>query len=229
MKNIGVIADPHANLAALEAVLEDMPRVDDILCAGDLVGYGPHPNEVVDLVNSKNIFSVLGNHDHAVVEESFGSLNDFAAEAARWTLTELTEENIDFLENLDLKFGTEYEDYSIFMAHGTPRNPLKEYLYPGVSNRALVNMTQGIDADVIVLGHTHVPLERMIQGRLVINPGAVGQPRDRNPDAGYMILKLGREIEVIHERVPYEIDRTTDRIKDLGLPEKLAMRLRFGW
>lgn len=229
MKKIGVIADPHANLSALKAVLDDMPRVDRIICAGDLVGYGPQPNEVLELAKAKDIHSILGNHDHAVISEKFGSLSDLAAKVARWTRGELTEENLNFLRNLSKKLEIKEEGYKIFMAHGTPRNPLKEYLYPGSSNRTLVKMTQDTDANVIVLGHTHVPLEQTIQGKLLINPGAVGQPRDRNPEASYMVLKLGRKKDLIQNRTSYDIEKTVQKVKDLGLPEKFATRLHFGW
>lgn len=229
MEKIGVIADPHANLNALEAVLDDMPRVDRVICAGDLVGYGPQPNEVIDLVRSKDILSVLGNHDYAVATKDFSSLSKLATEGARWTREVLDDENLNFLKNLPEKTEIEAEGYEVFMAHGTPRNPLEEYLYPGTSNRALVKMTQEVDTDVIVLGHTHIPLEQKIQGKLVINPGAIGQPRDRNPKAGYMILKLGRKMELIRERVSYDFEKTEQKIKDAGLPEKFGARLHFGW
>ncbi|KXB06218.1 hypothetical protein AKJ53_00975 [candidate division MSBL1 archaeon SCGC-AAA382F02] len=228
MKKIGVIADPHGNLSALEAVLEDMPKVDRIICAGDLVGYGPQPNEVIDLVKSKDILSVLGNHDYAVYQEKTGSLNKLAAKVAEWTHENLEKENLRFLGKLPKKTKIE-EKYEIFIAHGTPRKPLKEYLYPNVSNRNLVKMTQGTDTDIIVLGHTHIPLEKMIQGKLILNPGAVGQPRDRNPKASYMVLKLGRKKEVIQNRVSYDIEKTEKKINELELPEKFGTRLHFGW
>lgn len=229
MKKIGVIADPHSNLPALEAVLEDMPKIDKIICAGDLIGFGPQPNEVIDLIRSQNILSILGNHDYAVVEEKYSSLDNRAGQVARWTRAKLKKENLDFLKKLNRTEEIVGGGYEIFLVHGTPKNPLKEYVNPGTSNRALVKMTQEADSDIIILGHTHVPLNRMIQGKLILNPGSVGQPRDRNPDASYMVLKLGDEIEVLHERVEYDIERVEDITKDFGLPEKFAIRLHFGW
>ncbi len=229
MKKIGVIADPHANLEALEKVLEDMPDVDRIICAGDLVGYGPSPNEVIDLVKSKNILSVLGNIDNAVIENDTSSFDEETTKSINWTLDELEDDNLNHLEKLSEKERIEEENYEIFIAHGTPRKPLKEYIYPGTSNRALVKMTQEVDTDIIVLGHTHVPLEQKIQGKLILNPGAVGQPRDRNPKAGYLILELGEEIKTEQVRISYEVEKTEKKIKDAGLPEKLAIRLHFGW
>lgn len=229
MERIGVIADIHANGEALKSVLEDMPQVDRKICAGDLVGYGPEPDEVIELIKSKDILTVMGNHDQAVANGEFSSLSKSAAKAARWTRKNLEEENLDFLEGLPEKIQVEIEGYKVFMAHGTPRSPFKEYLYPGVSDRVLTKMTQGVDADVVILGHTHVPLERIIQERLILNPGAVGQPRDRDPKASYTVLKLGREKEVIQKRISYNIDETEQKIKDSGLPERFATRLHFGW
>jgi len=230
MKKIGIIADLHANLHAIDAVLEDMPEVDRIICAGDLVGYGPEPNEVLERINEeKKIISVKGNHDQAVLDKNTSSFDKESAETLKWTIEELKKKNLNFLKNLPEKLTVNEEGYEIFTAHGTPRKPLKEPLFPGTSNRALVRMTLGTEADLIILGHTHVPLDRRFQGKLIINPGAVGQPRDRNPDASYMVLELGTEKKITHKRVSYDIKETRQKMKDKGLPEKLAMRLQLGW
>ena len=229
MKKIGVISDPHANLEALRTVLEDMPDVDEIICAGDLVNLGPQPNEVIDLIKNENVLTVLGNHDHAVIEKDKSSFNEEVAKSLTWTREELTKNNLNFLEDLSKTERLEGEDYEIFIAHGTPRKPLKEYLYPGTSNRALMKMTKKVDTDVIVLGHTHVPLKRTIQSKRILNPGSVGQPRDRDPKAGYSVIELGDEIEGEQFRVSYDIEKTKKKIEDSDLPEKLAIRLEFGW
>ncbi len=229
MKKIGVISDPHANLEALRTVLEDMPDVDKIICAGDLVNLGPQPNEVIDLIKNEDILTVLGNHDHAVIENDASSFNEEVAESLKWTREELTKDNLNFLKDLSKTERLEEEDYEIFIAHGTPRKPLKEYLYPGTSNRALMKMTKKVDTDVIVLGHTHVPLKRTIQSKRILNPGSVGQPRDRNPKASYSVIELGDEIEGEQYRVSYDIEKTKKKIEDFDLPEKLGIRLEFGW
>ena len=229
MKKIGVIADPHSNAVALQAVMDDMPDVDRIICAGDLVGYGPQPNEVVEMVKSMDALTVLGNHDHAVITGDYNAYDELAAKADRWNQKELKDENMQFLKKLDKIKEIEIEGHKIFVAHGTPRKPLKEYLYPGTSKRALAKMTQTANADVIILGHTHVPMDEMIQGKLVINPGSSGQPRDREPEASYMVLNLGSEREVTLQRVSYDIDKVEKMIEEAGLPEKFATRLHFGW
>lgn len=229
MKKLALIADIHGNLEAFGAVLDDMPEVEKILCAGDFVGYGPEPNEVLEIARSKEIISVRGNHDHAVISEKYGDLNELARKSAKWTRQNLKSKNLDFLKDLPKKITLEEEGYEIFIAHGTPRKPLKEYIYPGSSNRALVNITRGTNSNIIILGHTHVPLEETIQNKYIINPGSVGQPRDKNPDASYMILSLGKEKKVLRKRISYNIDKTERKIKNSGLPEKFATRLHFGW
>ncbi|KXB09426.1 hypothetical protein AKJ35_00835 [candidate division MSBL1 archaeon SCGC-AAA833F18] len=226
---MGVIADPHSNLPALKAVLDHMPKVDQIICVGDLVGYGAEPNEVVETVKSKDISSVMGNHDHAAVTGKVSSFNPYAAKAALWTGEALTNENQEFLENLPREVKFKEGKWEIYMVHGSPRRPLTEYILPGISNQDLVRLTKEINADVVILGHTHVPLERRIMGKLIINPGAVGQPRDRDPRASYMVLKLGRKLDVEHKRVSYNVEEAAQKIMKAGLPEELATRLNFGW
>lgn len=229
MKKIGLIADIHSNLVALKAVLEDMPEVEKILCAGDLIGYGPQPKETIELVKSKDINSCMGNHDYAVAKNDFHSLTNDARKAAEWTRGKLDKNELSFLNGLKEKIQLKIENYEIFIAHGTPRKPLKEYLYPSTSNRALLKITQKANSDIILLGHTHIPLKKSIQGKIVLNPGAVGQPRDRNPKASYMLIEIGEEIEIAEKRVKYDIEKTTEKIEQFELPEEFGTRLNFGW
>lgn len=97
---IGVIADPHSNLAALQAVLKQMPKVDDIICAGDLVGYGAEPNEVIDLINKRKVQAVLGNHDYGAITRDVAGFNPFAAKAVLWTADNLGKDNVKYLRGL---------------------------------------------------------------------------------------------------------------------------------
>ena len=229
MTKIGVIADPHSNLQALEAVLGDMPSVDSIICAGDLVGYGAQPNEVVDLARKRKIKTVLGNHDHAAVTLDTGGLSPVAAEVARWTAERLTPKNSRFLRGLPRETTLKKGGKSIYMAHGSPRNRLAEYIFPGTPNRVLIRMMGGVRAEIVILGHTHVPMQRVIQGKLLLNPGGVGQPRDRDPKASYAVLDLEGEPEVEFRRVGYNIAEAAGKIEEEGLPKELATRIHFGW
>lgn len=206
-----------------------MPQVDRIICAGDLVGYGGRPNEVVELAKSRDVLAVLGDHEHAIITRDFDSLDPLAKEAAPWTSDELTGENLEFLRGLPKSANFSEEGRDIYMVHGSPRNPFEECVYPDISNRILVKLTQKVDANVIVLAHTHIPMERTIQGKLIINPGSVGQPRDRDPNASYMVLKLGRGTEVESKRTSYDVDGASEAMREASLPEELATRLHFGW
>ncbi len=225
---IGLVADPHSNLAAFKAVLDDMPRVDQIICVGDLVGYAAEPNEVVTLARSKRIKVVMGNHDYAAVTRDVRGFNPIAAQAALWTADNLSEENLKFLSNLPTHLKLTLKQ-KLYVVHGSPRDPINEYVFPDYPNQELAKIVEGVDAEVVVLGHTHVPMKRMIMGKLIVNPGSVGQPRDRDPRASYGVLKLGEEIEVSYRRVGYDIEDTAKKIKAAGLPEELAARLFFGW
>lgn len=206
-----------------------MGEMDKIVCSGDLVGFGPRPNQVIELIESKQVIAVLGDHDHAVATEKFDFLDELSKKVAKWTHNELKDENRDFLDGLPQKVEVNVEERKIFAVHGTPKNPLDECLYPGASNLTMVHATQMVNSDVIVLGHTHVPMKKMIQGKLVINPGSVGQPRDRNPKASYAILKVGEDLEADTKRVSYDIEETEQIIRDSGLPKKFGTRLHFGW
>jgi putative phosphoesterase len=226
---IGLLSDIHSNLAAFKAVLKDMPKVDEVICVGDLVGYAAEPNEVVKLARSKGIRSVMGNHDCAAVTRDVRGFNDRAATAAVWTSDKLTRENRDYLASLPTHLELKEENQKLYAVHGSPRDPLGEYVFPDFSNRDMVAVTKGVEADVVVLGHTHIPMKRAVMGKNIFNPGGVGQPRDRDPRASYAVLTIGKEIEISFWRVEYDIKATAEKIRAVGLPEELATRLFFGW
>lgn len=226
---IGIISDVHSNLAAFKAVLEDMPRVDELICVGDLVGYAAEPNEVVELARSKHVLAVMGNHDYAVATRDVRGFNPIAAQVALWTADHLSRENLEYLSNLPTHLKLERDGQKLYVVHGSPRDPLNEYIFPDTSNRMLAELVRDLDANIVVLGHTHMPIKRIIYGKLLINPGGVGQPRDRDPRASYVLLTLGKKVDVSHRRVEYDIKTTAQKITEAGLPSELATRLFFGW
>ncbi len=226
---IGLVSDIHSNLSAFKAVLKDMPSVDTIICMGDMVGYGAQPNHVLRLARSKKVRSTMGNHDYAALTQDVRGFNDRAANVAIWTSENLTTENSEYLAVLPTSINLKIGDKKIFVVHGSPRDPLNEYVFPNISNRDLVEVIKGVDADIILLGHTHIPMKRLIMGKIVVNPGGVGQPRDRDPRASYVVLSGGKEIGISFRRVEYNIDASVAKIKAAGLPEELATRLFFGW
>jgi diadenosine tetraphosphatase ApaH/serine/threonine PP2A family protein phosphatase len=237
---VAVLSDIHGNLHALEAVLDSIARdvPDELWCLGDLVGYGPRPNECCSLVRERAEVCLIGNHDLGVLGRI--DLDVFAPEAAvsaRWTAGVLEAEARDYLEPLSPSGVRE----GVGLFHASPRDPVWEYvLAPAVALAALA----GTEEDVVLVGHSHVALsfgweERFLglapdgtevdlaRERRLLNPGSVGQPRDGDPRAAWLLLDLEARRAVFH-RVPYPVERTQEEIRAAGLPEALAARLEHG-
>jgi diadenosine tetraphosphatase ApaH/serine/threonine PP2A family protein phosphatase len=240
---LAVLSDIHANLAALDAVLADLdaqPAVEQVWACGDIVGYGPQPNEVIDRLRQREARAVMGNHDGAaigVVDVTW--FNDAAAAAIRWTEGVLTAESRAFLAALPER----RVEGELTAVHGSPRDPIWEYIVsPDV---AAANLDR-FDTRVCLFGHTHYPVvyaaqdggvqriettretaATLPQARLMLNPGSVGQPRDGDPDSSYLILDLTAATAEFR-RVPYDIERTQGLMRAAGLPEWLAERLSHG-
>jgi len=241
---VAVISDIHGNLHALDAALAalDSEQFDQIWCLGDLVGYGPRPNECCARVAGRADVCLIGNHDLGVLERI--SLEEFSHEAAasaRWTQGELDDEARSFLEGLPP--GVELAEAGAELYHASPRDPVWEYVLDAGSMRAaLEDTTQG----VILVGHSHVPLTAMLddgqlhashapegtevdfaERRVLMNPGSIGQPRDGDPHAAFLLIDLD-ERQAWFRRVEYDVERTQQEIRDAGLPEALAERLTHG-
>lgn len=238
-----IISDIHANLIALEAVLEDAGKFDAIWCLGDVVGYGPNPNECIALLESKKEFyCLLGNHDAA----SFGilDLSTFNPEAKRsmeWTQSQLNASSIKFLDSLPETRKFE----NVILAHGSPRQPVYEYL---VDTKGATENFSHFDTDYCFVGHTHLPTlfhlgenneianisipavgsVTRLMARTIINPGSVGQPRDRDPRASYAIFESENHLWK-YKRIAYDIEETQKRMKKENLPERHIFRLEGGW
>ncbi|MDI6902470.1 MAG: metallophosphoesterase family protein [Methanocellales archaeon] len=218
---IALISDIHSNLPALKAVL-DIIDVDQILCAGDIVGYYPFPNEVIELVKEHDLRSIYGNHDKAVITGDTSWFNPIAASAIEWTRDNISLEGIKFLEELPAQLM--FEDVAI--VHGSPHDP-DEYVYPTTSPAKLEKFLDQVSKKVLVLGHTHVQWSLELGDRKIINPGAVGQPRDGNPKAAYAILDTKSKEFTMH-RIGYDVEETASKTLEVGLPQHLARRLFFG-
>jgi predicted phosphodiesterase len=239
---IAVLSDIHSNLHALEAVLADVDRQspDEIWCLGDVVGYGPRPNECVRLIRERAALCLCGNHDLATV----GGIDivDFSGDAgiaARWTQGVLGEDEADWLRSLR-PLG---ERPGVELFHGSPRDPVWDYVL--TEQVALISILE-TTAPLILVGHSHVPLALGWDGdaltgglapegtdvelagkRWLVNPGSVGQPRDGDPRAAWALVDIeaGR---ATFRRVPYPIERTQTEIREQNLPEPLALRLAHG-
>lgn len=217
---LAFIADVHANIVALEEVLRHIK--EPIFCAGDLVGYNPFPNEVVERVQEEKITCILGNHDFAVITGDTSWFNPVAAEAIEWTRKRISGRSLEFLKSLPRSYSREF-----YMVHGSPRNELEEYVFSDYPDYALLSFFEEIGQRTLVLGHTHVAFVKAIEGRQIINPGSVGQPRDGDARAAYALFDTEtRAVEI--RRVEYDVKKVADEILAAGLPEKFAARLYFG-
>jgi diadenosine tetraphosphatase ApaH/serine/threonine PP2A family protein phosphatase len=239
---VAVVSDIHANLHALDAVLAavDADPVDAIWCLGDIVGYGPRPNECCDLVRERASLSLCGNHDLAVTGAlDLGDFSGDAAVAARWTRDVLRAEALAWLKGLEPS--AHAEGVSLF--HGSARDPVWEYV---LTDEAAVTTLLLTESQVVLVGHSHVALQIVLRGseleggvapdgtvlglgeaRWILNPGSVGQPRDGDPHAAYLVLDLDAGT-VTFRRVAYDVEATQAEMREAGLPEMLAMRLAVG-
>lgn len=219
---VAVISDIHSNLPALREVLKEIEGMK-IFCCGDLVGYAAFPNEVIEVVKKKKIISILGNHDYAVITGDTSWFNPVAAAAVDWTRKEIKKENLDFLNSLPKLYEGDF-----YMVHGSPRNQLDEYVSEDYPEKELLSFFEYTSRDVMILGHTHRPFIKKLGGKLMFNPGSVGQPRDLDPRAAYAVFDAAaKKVEI--KRVEYDIDEAADAIIEKGLPEFLARRLYAGW
>ncbi len=216
---IGLISDVHGNAPALKEVLRDMGDVEAILHAGDVVGYNPYPSIVIQKFRELDVRSINGNHDRALIGSSGFGFNTLASQGLKWTEKELTKQDIEYLKSLDTEM--DFLDGEIHVAHGAPGHP-DRYLYPEGFSQDLLG-----DETVLVLGHTHIQGKSEFPEGTVVNPGSVGQPRDGDPRAGYALLDIdGMDVDLF--RVEYPVDEVADKIRSVGLPERLASRLYDG-
>jgi predicted phosphodiesterase len=217
---IAIIADVHSNLPALEAVFDEIGELRIFSC-GDIVGYNPYPNETVEIFRKRRIKGVMGNHDQGILTPENSRFNSNARKAILWTRKVLSKSNLGYLESLPTKFmGNGFTAF-----HGSPRDPLFEYVYEGFSEDTM-NSFLG-ETEILVLAHTHLPFVRHLKKGIAFNPGSVGQPRDGDPRAAYAILNTDK-VAVKIKRVAYDIERVASEIKKKGLPEELATRLYKG-
>ncbi len=227
---IAVISDIHSNLDSFEAVIKSLPEYDKLICLGDIVGYGPQPNEVVErLIQLQPTTVLLGNHDHAVVTGDTSDFSQHAAVAVEWTRERISQTNLAYLSHLQPSAKMEIGGTSLALYHGSPRDPLAEYVYPGIPAASAKKLVHESGAQLVFLGHTHVPMLYSFEGEMLGNPGSVGQPRDGDPRASFAILTLTKEkLAFDVTRIEYNIDPVAKKIHQAGLPGFLADRLYTG-
>lgn len=235
---IAVISDIHSNILALKAVLEDIDQrqVDTVVCAGDLVGYAPFPDEVIDLLREKEIICVMGNYDDAVGNARLVCGCDFKDAKAQelgersiaWTREHVSEENKEFLRNLPTEIHFKAGKYNVKFVHGSPRR-LNEYLCEDISDEYLKELLFESNADVLVCGHTHIPYHKTLDSdKHVINAGSVGKPKHGDPQSVYALVEIDKNVKVEFQKVSYEFESVARYIEASGLPREFAENIRSG-
>lgn len=235
---LAVFADVHSNIEALRAVLEDMKKhpVDKILCAGDLVGYAPFPNEVINVIREEGIPTVMGNYDDGVGYMRLICGCDYKDEHAQrlgeqsiaWTKQETTEDNKEFLRRLprEIRFNT--GSYEVLVVHGSPRR-LNEYLHEDVADDYLLQLMNESRCDVLICGHTHKPyFKNLAAGKYVVNVGSIGKPKHGSPNAVYALVDIGEEVAAEFREVPYDYEAVAQAIEKSTLPSEFSELIRKG-
>lgn len=232
-----ILSDVHGNLPALEAVLLDVERqgAGKILHCGDLVGYGPFPNEVINLIRSKGIAGIMGNYDDGVGFERDDcgcAYTDETQEllghrSLEWTKANVTAENKAFLRNLPRELRFSQGIFKVLLTHGSPRR-INEYLYEDRPAKTFNRLLEAGGCNLLVCGHTHLPYHRAIGDRHVVNVGSLGKPKDGDPRATYALLTLDESLEVDFKRVTYDVEATARAIETSELPYEYAEMIRRG-
>lgn len=238
-----IISDIHANLTALEAVLSNVGKFDGVWCLGDLVGYGPDPDECINRIRQlPNLICMIGNHDAAVLSQiDTDAFNPEARQTITWTQNVISPDNIDFLKSLADKIRID----EVTLAHGSPRQPVWEYL---LDTYSATRSFKYFETNYCFVGHTHLPsIFHMIDDkhaitlsipnpnekielspRAILNAGSVGQPRDRDTRAAYALYDTDAHTWE-YRRTAYDIPSVQKRMEDAGLPLRHIQRLSAGW
>ncbi len=239
-----IISDVHGNLEALKTVLSDIRKrhIEDIIFLGDAIGYGPDPLSTLRLLRDNSSLMIRGNHDQAILTPGLlDSFNEYARKALQWTASNLDEGSLEIIKGMPLTAEKNLYGIDIFFVHGSPREPERWHYILTLSD-VEINLHY-FDGDICFVGHTHQPFivekkktgeiivhrkgEMVIdaQSRYIINAGSVGQPRDMDPRACYVILDNER---ISFVRVSYDIKKTQKKMKEAGLPLYLIDRLERG-
>jgi putative phosphoesterase len=235
MERAAVVTDLHANLPAFEAALKAVAAagVDALYCGGDLVGYGPHPDAVVEEVAARAIPTVFGNYDHAIARDledcgcQYKDPHDKALGQASvaWTLANTGAEAKAFMRALPFDLRFELGGRRIRLVHGSPRK-VNEYLFEDKPARTFERIAAGAECDVLVFGHTHKPWVREYGGVTFVNCGSVGKPKDGDPRGAFAVIEADNgRLDVSIRRVEYDARGVAEEMMGAGLPRELAARL----
>jgi putative phosphoesterase len=234
---VAILSDIHANITALDAVLDDLRQqnVERTYCLGDLVGYAAHPNEVIDRIRRDETPTVMGNYDDGVgfdrnecgcayrdpEEQRLGDLS------LRWTQRTVTTDRKEFLRSLQPEIRFDADGRRFRLVHGSPRR-MNEYLFEDRPLSSFQRLAATSEADVLVFGHTHKPYAKRVDRVLFINAGSIGKPKDGDPRACYVVLDTRGEVAVEFRRIQYAIDVEAAAIRESSLPDQFAADIESG-
>jgi putative phosphoesterase len=232
---VAVITDVHANLPALDASLARIEElgIERVVCGGDLVGYGPHPNEVCRRIEERGIPTIYGNYDYAIARDledcgcAYVTQHDreLGQKSVEWTLAHTDQASKDFMRELPFDLRFEVGQTTVHLVHGSPRK-VNEYLFEDKPASLYERLAAAEEADALVFGHTHKPWVRKYGGVLFVNCGSVGKPKDGDPRVAFAILEPGGDgLEVTIERVAYDAEAVGREVAAVGLPEEYAEKL----
>jgi len=235
MHSTAVITDIHANLPALQAALAriDGLRIQRVYCGGDLVGYGPHPNEVCALIAEREIPTIYGNYDYAIARDlddcgcAYVTPHDreLGQRSVQWTLEHTDRASKEFMRALPFDLRFEVGGHAVHLVHGSPRK-VNEYLFEDKPASLYERLAAAESAEILVFGHTHKPWVHDHGGVRFVNCGSVGKPKDGDPRAAFALLRVADAgVEVTIERVAYDAERVAAEVRDAGLPVELAQKL----
>ncbi|MGH2938348.1 MAG: metallophosphoesterase family protein [Solirubrobacterales bacterium] len=235
MERVAVITDIHGNLPALEAALTAVEEIgpDAVYCGGDLVGYGPWPNEVCRLVEEHGIPTIYGNYDYAIgrEEDDCGCAyvtdhdRELGQRSVAWTLEHTDQRSKDYMRDLSFDLRFELGGERVRLVHGSPRK-VNEYLFEDKPAKTFERIADGADCDVLVFGHTHKPWIATYGGVEFVNCGSVGKPKDGDPRGAFAVLTATEEgVEARIERFDYDAELASREVAAAGLPEEFAKKL----
>ena len=235
VKRAAVITDIHGNLLALEAALARIEElgIEDVFCGGDLVGYGPWPNEVCSEIEERGIATIYGNYDYAIGRdlEDCGCAyptqheRELGQRSVDWTLAHTGRRAKDFMRGLPFDLRFDVGATAVHLVHGSPRK-VNEYLFEDKPARLYERLAAAEEADALVFGHTHKPWVHGFGGVLFVNCGSVGKPKDGDPRAAFAVLRPeGRGVQVAIERVAYDAEAVAREVAAVGLPDEYAEKL----
>src|SRR3954447_11384340 len=232
---VAIVTDIHANRPALQAALRriDELGIEDVYCGGDLVGYGPHPNEVCALIQERAIPTIYGNYDYAIARDlhdcgcAYITPHDreIGQQSVEWTLEHTDQRSKDFMRELPFDLRFTVGETSVHLVHGSPRK-VNEYLFEDKPASLYERLAAAEEDRALVFGHTHKPWVREYGGVLFVNCGSVGKPKDGDPRAGFAFLEdRGGELDVTIQRVAYDAETAARDLAAAGLPSEYADKL----